>query len=436
MAEVPQLIKDALEYEKTQLAFPQDDDFYQVDASHARAAPGKLITLQRDLDTSRFSLPPGCALSRFIYQSKTMAGAPVPVSAFILWPHAPRLDDQGRCSVVAWSHGTSGLYADAAPSKYKNLWQHYLGPFPLAMQGYVVVATDYAGLGVARTGDGKPIIHEYLSGPAQANDVVYSVLAAREAFPDQLSRKWVAAGHSQGGASAWAVAQRQAREPIDGYLGAVALSPVTLIPDQLEPIKSVVAAANSRGLQQYRPELDVFHTLLTESGRKRLATTEALRGNTAIFLSVFLEASSNVADAEAAGTGAVQGLLQEDLWERYKDYYEEIANGGKPIAGPMLVLHGNKDPVLCVDATRKWVDKTMEMYKEARIEYVELDGVSHNGACTAAQWVWTDWIAQRFGGVAEASRGTRTIKPPRPVDAYQKEINWWIAEATQFYHAP
>ena len=115
---------------------------------------------------------------------------------------------------------------------------------------------------------------------------------------------------------------------------------------------------------------------------------------------------------------------------------EMVDIGGRKIAGPMLVLHGNKDPVLCVDATRKWVDKTMEMYKEARIEYVELDGVSHNGACTAAQWVWTDWIAQRFGGVAEASRGTRTIKPPRPVDAYQKEINWWIAEATQFYHAP
>lgn len=448
MEGVPQLIKDALEFDKTkQRAFvpPEEDHFYRVDASTVHLAPGKLITVERDLDTSRFSLPPGSALSRFVYQSKSMAGASVPVSACILWPHAPRVDEKGHFHVVAWSHGTSGLYADAAPSQYKNLWQHYLGPFPLVQQGYVVVATDYAGLGVATTGDGRPIHHEYLSGPAQANDVAYSILAAREAFPGQLSSKWVVAGHSQGGGSAWAVAQRQVHDPVDGFLGTVALAPFTRIPDQLEPIRSVVATANSRSVQLNRPEVDVANSLLTALGRERQAMTEAIGGNTAIILSICLNASSNVADADsaAADAGNKQTLVQESAWEKFKDFYDEIGNGGKPIAEPMLIMHGNQDPVLNVGPVREWVDKTMELSqnKAHPIDFVELDGVSHNATCTAAQWIWLDWIARRFanaisGTTTNKAHAKRVIRPPRPVEAYQKEINWWIAGATEFYHAP
>lgn len=47
----------------------------------------------------------------------------------------------------------------------------------------MVVATDYAGLGVGVDTLGKSIVHEYLNGVAQANDVAYSILAAQKAFP-------------------------------------------------------------------------------------------------------------------------------------------------------------------------------------------------------------------------------------------------------------
>lgn len=107
-----------------------------------------------------------------------------------------------------WAHGTSGGSKDAAPSRIRNLWQHFVGPYQLALQGYVVVAPDYSGLGLSQDALGKPIVHEYMASPSQANDLVYSAQAAQAAF-HELSKQFVVVGHSLGGGAAWAVAQRQ-----------------------------------------------------------------------------------------------------------------------------------------------------------------------------------------------------------------------------------
>ena len=64
-------------------------------------------------------------------------------------------------------------------------------------QGYVVVGTDYAGLGVHKDESGEPIVHESLAPPSHANDVVDAVQAAQNAFPE-LSQEFVVIGYSQG----------------------------------------------------------------------------------------------------------------------------------------------------------------------------------------------------------------------------------------------
>lgn len=210
-----------------------EDAFYSVDKSSASVPPGTLIKVEKHTNTSLYSLPPGTALSRIVYQSKSFNGSLVPVSAYILWPSSPRSSADGF-QVVAYAHGTSGIAPDGAPSHIKNLWQHYLAPFTLALQGYVVVATDYAGLGVSKNAHGKPILHEYVASPSHANDIIYSVQAAQSAF-SELSKSFVIIGHSQGGGAVWATAQRQAVEPVSGYLGAVAIAPVTTIIDKKMP---------------------------------------------------------------------------------------------------------------------------------------------------------------------------------------------------------
>jgi len=195
-----------------------DDPFYSVlPAGSENAAAGTLIKVERQSNTSLFTLPPTASLSRIIYQSKNLNGSLVPVSAYVLWPYTPRKQSDGF-PIVAFAHGVSGLTNECAPSHIRNLWQHFLAPFQLAMQGYVVVATDYAGLGVPRDAKNNSIVHEFVTGPSQANDIFYSVQAAQAAF-SELSKEFVLMGHSEGGGAVWSAAQRQVHEPVSGYLG-------------------------------------------------------------------------------------------------------------------------------------------------------------------------------------------------------------------------
>ena len=56
------------------------------------------------------------------------------------------------------------------------------------------------------------------------------------------------------GASAWAVAGRQARRAVEGYLGAVAVSPFTTLRGLEEPFCSVLGLAMMRGWVEWDGE--------------------------------------------------------------------------------------------------------------------------------------------------------------------------------------
>ena len=135
---------------------------------------------------------------------------------------------------VGWAHGTTG-FNECAPSHYKTLGYEFAAPYELVLLAYVVVAPDYAGLGVYEDTPRKPMIPQYGVSLAQVNSVFYTIQAARSAFKE-LSKQFVVIGHSQGGSVAWAAAERQAVEPVDGYLGAIAASPATHLLDPAAPV--------------------------------------------------------------------------------------------------------------------------------------------------------------------------------------------------------
>src|SRR5258708_11264406 len=80
--------------------------------------------------------------------------------------------------------------------------------------GYVVVATDYSGLGADSGGT-------VLDMQSNALDVIYSVAAARAAVKE-IGRKWIAVGPFQGGLAAVAVGGRRGHDPRD--FGHIAFS--------------------------------------------------------------------------------------------------------------------------------------------------------------------------------------------------------------------
>ena len=427
MEDLPEAIKESLEFEKSNWAHGSvvNDPFYHAPHQPSDAPPGTLLKVEKTTDTSKYLIPSSCALSRFIYQSETLTGSKVPVSAYVLWPYSPRSQPDGY-PVVAWAHGTSGFDANAAPSHHKNLWQHFLAPYQIALQGYVVVGTDYAGLGVYQYPSGEAIVHQYLASPAQANDVVHSVTAARAAFPE-LSKDFVVIGHSQGGGAAWAVAQRAASTSIPGYLGAIAMSPYTNILKLDNEVTKFLPAVMCPGFTSAFPEFNP-EDVLTAEGQKRLDTIHRISLGT------------NSAFAYLSGADVLKPGWREN--GHVKRYMTLTSNGGKAIEGPLLITHGKSDPILDVavveDAVKRTVEQLDPSSSSTRIEFVELPDVTHVSALPASQLVWMDWIGERFAGRAVSGDRFREyeLEGARPTESRLGNPNWYVEAAAKPFQAP
>lgn len=166
------------------------------------------------------------AAKRFLitYRSRGPQGQPTVVSGFVLVPlgHSPT----GGWPVLAWAHGTTGVADICAPSgfypggpeyDYQAIVLQALDPW--LERGYVVVATDYDGLGT-------PGGHPYMDAKSQLATVVDSVRAIHHLLPEMLSRDWLVMGHSQGGAAALKVAANGQADAPDLFLrGAIAVAP-------------------------------------------------------------------------------------------------------------------------------------------------------------------------------------------------------------------
>ena len=109
-------------------------------------------------------------------------------------------------------------------------------------------------------------------------------------------------------------------------------------------------------------------------------------------------------------------------------------SGGKPIQGPLLVIHGEADAMNSLATVKAAVEKTASFFPLAQLESVWLPDVRHAPALGASQCLWMDWIAARFNGL-EVPPGHRTSRliSPRPSTAYHKDQNWYLEAASQFY---
>ena len=123
--------------------------------------------------------------------------------------------------IVAWAHPTTGVVERCAPSRARIRFQMISGLRTLLQHGYVVVATDYPGLGTDEP-------HPYLVGDSEARAVIDSVRAVR-AIPGVLaSRRYFVWGHSQGGQAALFTGMiSRSYAPELTLLGVAAAAPAT-----------------------------------------------------------------------------------------------------------------------------------------------------------------------------------------------------------------
>ena len=350
----------------------QDDPFYTLpdtyDASNP-PPPGTILKVEQYTNITLYTIPMSLSMSRFLYTTETFNGTSMPASAYVLWPYLPRtFPNLSPCSkkradrdplfpVIGLTHGTSGQTQACAPSGLRNLWDEFHEPFPMALAGYAVVAPDYLGLGVPN------VTSPYFVLPSQANDLYYAIEAAQKAWSHLLSKEFVVAGQSQGGGAAWAAAQRQAQRPVAGYLGTLAASP---FPDILGAIAADALAedngrvvAIAQGLSTVLPDFELSEWI-TDAGISRLRLLEEIQGCGITGGQLF-----------SAEGGTIQIL--RDGWNLTDSaiWYNKVSSpGGKPFAGPMLVIQGTDDPNANEPVTTRSVQHTCGMYPDSQLEYI------------------------------------------------------------------
>ena len=148
----------------------------------ASALPGTLLKVEQAIKTSGFTIPLTIAMSRIVFRTRTLDGASVPASAFVMWPYSTRKQPDGGIPVNSWSHGTTDIFGDQAPAHLHTLSYQLGRHFTMALQGYAIVAPDYTGLGITSLADGAKTVHKYFADLSHANDLIFSVQSAQTTF--------------------------------------------------------------------------------------------------------------------------------------------------------------------------------------------------------------------------------------------------------------
>ena len=354
--------------------------FYDAPDPLPPGDPGKLI---RSAEFDEYNLPPEVNALRLLYHSRTAAGKDVAVSGVLLFPDAKA--PAGGWPVIAWAHSWTGVARNCAPSLARNL-EH--GPF-LAMYvhlGYAVVATDYAGLGTSSRA-------AYADISANAQDVINSVLAARQALP-QLSPRWIAMGTGEGGMAVVGVAEVESRLRDPNYLGSVAISRLgdlkTLYASE-SPLTYKLPLFLAYGIKTAYPQFEI-KDMLTAAG-----------------ISLYQTVAQQCSEGEdqAALKSSAASVLQSG-WENnpfVKKYFDHNRLGDTPAHAPLLVISSQDDPT--VSETAKIVTRLCKHGEPVQFEtFAESDLGRVIGDSARDQMAW---VQSRFANAP--ARSNCSAKP-------------------------
>ena len=413
-----------------------DFAFYETAANFSGSKPGDLLKLEA-VNPNTLNVDSGITVYRFQYTSQDLDGSPIPVTGFVAFPIAPPSWSKGVFPLLAYAHGTIGIYRGCAPSSGPTLFD-YKSWSLLTQRGYAVVATDYAGLGNNQT------VHKYASFTAHANDVFYSVVAANKAFHNMLTPNWVSAGHSQGGSAVWKLAE-QVQEltalnnsTMSGaYLGTVSLSPAPRIRDIIYwAVENVLPAKDLHryiitaeipsiafALRSVFPAFNISD-FIAEPLQRRLALADHAQLCTTGMMGLTADLSPEELVSPVL-VNEVSKNASNNLISKWQDM-NSIAGGGRATA-PMLVVQGMADTSV-VPAI------TIAAYKEAcrtpgyEVHLSLYPGQDHTPTVVATSSEWVDWIEDRFRGVKTSgacSTTTRVSFDPKHVKE-EREVDFTI----------
>ena len=359
----------------------QPDRFYDPAGLASGGRPGTLLRVE-----VMPGAPAGAAAYRVVYRSAALDGKPLPVSGVVIVPaQAP---PPGGRHVIAWAHPTSGVEPQCAPSLARAFFGSVQGLDAMLKAGYVVVATDYPGLGM-------PGPHPYLVGVSEGRSVLDLVRAAQALPQAHVGRRFAVWGHSQGGhAALFTGLLARSYAPDLTLMGVAAAAPATelstLLADDIATSggRNLTAMTLWSWLQVYdapvdavvvpqaRPVIDTLARDCIESVFDifaRLRPTEALA-------KAFLRSETFFARAPWAG------LLARNT------------PGVMPRGVPLFIAQGTADDLVRPQVTQDYADRNCRAGRAVRMLW--LPGVGHLLAARDGADAAVAWIGERFAGKA------------------------------------
>lgn len=368
---------------------------------------------------------PDAVAWRIAYVTSDVGDRPTIATGLVIAPQgAP---PQGGRPIVAWAHGTTGTAQNCGPSQVLNpvqelneyflvggtSWTDFGVPSiaELIKEGYVVVATDYQGLG----GGGR---HQYAVAVTQARDVIDSIRAAGSLGLAGEGRRAIVYGWSVGGGATLGAASMPdyiARKDtaFDGItmIGFAALAPFDVaVTAPKGPQDDAAATAMLEGLSKtfsdnamnfahYAMSLWAMPAAFPELKLTDVFTEDGARAIDTIFSKKCMHAG---ADTIAYTFGSTYKQLLRDQPANAAAWSRDLLKGSvAPVApvAPVIIYWGTKDVV---------IPPVMgQLYREqmcglgADVARVQLPGEqTHFSTPVAAKPLYLQWIKDRVAGKA------------------------------------
>jgi acetyl esterase/lipase len=328
---------------------------------------------------------------RILYRSTDPSGRPIPVSGAIYIPNGPA--PAGGRNIIAWAHPTSGVMPPCAPSLMPDVGGMMWNLPNMITQGYIVVATDYPGLGT----DG---IHPYLIGESEARSVLDSVRAARDLPNTGASNRFAVWGHSQGGHAALYTGEVAARyAPELKLVGVAAAAPATYLVELFDADESTEQDLLAMTILSW--------TRLENVPVANLVEPQAMSA----FEKTARDCIESVAEFEKIETDESPlksgQFLKVDPAKTvpWKSIMLRNTPGQAPAGAPVFIAQGTADTTVEPAITKRFGEALCA--QGVRVSFVPLPGVTHTFAARDSANAALNWMTERFRGAPAPSSCVR-----------------------------
>jgi acetyl esterase/lipase len=354
-------------------------EFYDASTAELRGRPGTIIRSEPFPGA-----PAGASAFKVLYRSTGLKGEPIAISGLVVVPEGP-VPEGGR-RVVAWAHGTTGVARKCGPSLYPQALTWIPGLEHMLARGFIVAASDYAGLG-------GPGVHPYLIGESGAHSVLDSVRAARHLQGANAGENFAVWGHSQGGHAALFTGQLARRyAPELRLAGVAAAAPATELGELFRAdirgiIGKVLGAFAIRSWSQlYNIPLD---GVVLERSMLAFERVAGICNDTPRQVMRLIMAEQPL---EREGFLAVD-VTKTEPWHKIMI---ENTPGNAPAGAPVFLAQGTSDPVVRPQVTAEFMRRLCA--KGTPVRFVPVPGGDHDASAEVGAAPAVAWIAERFAG--------------------------------------